>query len=284
VHRGEQADAAEAEAAERLSQPAADIPLRGVEHEEADELRGMPAHGGGDRILVAGNARDDGSPGDAVAIELRRPAIRELIRASRIVPPEAMRYCNRAIGVGQIGKSPGEQLEEPRREEMAMNVAQPHGVDAIIIGLVSDTHGLLRNGVFTALAGVSRILHAGDVGGRPVLDALERIAPVQAVYGNVDPPDPPLQPQLLVHAGGLLIHVSHGHEFGSPTPAKLLDSYDADVIVFGHTHKALVHRDGPRLVVNPGAAGPRRFSVRPSVALLTIDSGRAEVEIVEIPV
>jgi putative phosphoesterase len=157
-------------------------------------------------------------------------------------------------------------------------------MDAIIIGLVSDTHGLLRDGVLTALAGVSRILHAGDVGGRPVLDALERIAPVQAVYGNVDPQGPPLEPQLLVLAGGLRIHVSHGHEFGSPTVSKLLDSYDADVIVFGHTHKPLVHRDGSRLVVNPGAAGPRRFNLRPSVALLTIDNGRAEVKIVEIPV
>ena len=124
--------------------------------------------------------------------------------------------------------------------------------------------------------------YAGDVGGRSVLDALERIAPVRAVYGNVDPPDPPLYPQLQVHAGGLEIHVSHGHELGSLTPATLLDSYDADVVVYGHTHKALVHRDGGRLVVNPGAAGPRRFNLSPSVAKLTIVNGRAEVEIVEI--
>jgi uncharacterized protein len=136
--------------------------------------------------------------------------------------------------------------------------------------------------VFAALAGVSQILHAGDVGGSSVLDALERIAPVRAVYGNVDAPDPPLYPQLQVHAGGVEIHVSHGHEVGTPTPAKLLASYDADVIVYGHTHKALVHRDGARLVVNPGSAGPRRFNVRPSVAKLTIVSGRAEVEIVEL--
>jgi putative phosphoesterase len=163
-----------------------------------------------------------------------------------------------------------------------MNVGQGHGQEVIIIGLVSDTHGLLRTGVAAALAGVSQILHAGDVGGRPVLDALQQIAPVRAVYGNVDPPDPPLQPQLQVFAGGLEIHVSHGHELGAPTPAKLLDSYSADVIVFGHTHKALVHRDGARLVVNPGAAGPRRFNLMPSVARLTIAGGRAEVEIVEV--
>ena len=139
-------------------------------------------------------------------------------------------------------------------------------IKRIIIGLVSDTHGLLRDGVLTALAGVSQILHAGDVGGRAILDALEQIAPVRAVYGNVDPPDPPLKAQLLVHAGGLEIHVSHGHEFGSPTPSELLASYDADVVVYGHTHRALVHRAGARLVVNPGAAGPKRFNLRPSVA------------------
>lgn len=165
---------------------------------------------------------------------------------------------------------------------MAMNVAQSHGQEVIIIGLVSDTHGLLRGGVLEALAGVSQILHAGDVGGGSVLDALERIAPVRAVYGNVDPPDPPLQSQLRLDAGGLVIHVSHGHELGSPTPGKLLDRYAADVIVYGHTHKALVHREGARLVVNPGAAGPRRFDLKPSVATLTIASGRAEVKIIEL--
>jgi putative phosphoesterase len=163
-----------------------------------------------------------------------------------------------------------------------MNVAQPHDQGAIIIGLVADTHGLLRDSVLAALAGVSQILHAGDVGGPAVLEALERIAPVRAVYGNVDPPDPPLQPQLQVYAGGLEIHVSHGHELGSPTPGKLLDSYSADVIVYGHTHRALLHRDGTRLVVNPGAAGPRRFNLRPSVGRMTIAGGRAEVEIVEL--
>ena len=99
---------------------------------------------------------------------------------------------------------------------MAMSVAHPHDEEAIIIGLVSDTHGLLRDGVFEALAGVSQILHAGDVGGRSVLDALERIAPVRAVYGNVDPPDAPLPAQLRSTPAVSSIHVSHGHELGAP--------------------------------------------------------------------
>ena len=163
-----------------------------------------------------------------------------------------------------------------------MNVAKAHGDEVIIIGLVSDTHGLVRPGVFDALSGVSRILHAGDVGGQSVLDELRAIAPVLAVYGNVDPPGPPLDAQQIVQAGGLTVHVSHGHELGSPTPGKLLEAYSADVLVYGHTHKALVHREGGRLVVNPGAAGPRRFNVMPSVARLTIAGGRADVEIVEL--
>jgi putative phosphoesterase len=115
-----------------------------------------------------------------------------------------------------------------------------------------------------------------------VLDELQAIAPVLAVYGNVDPPGPPLDAQQIVRAGGLTIHVSHGHELGSPTPAKLLGAYPADVLVYGHTHKALVHRAEGRLVVNPGAAGPRRFNLMPSVARLTIAGGRADVEIVEL--
>jgi putative phosphoesterase len=163
---------------------------------------------------------------------------------------------------------------------MAMSVADPHHQKAIIIGLVSDTHGLVRDSLFEALAGVSQILHAGDVGGRSILDTLRTIAPIQAVCGNVDPIDGRLPDELALVAGGLSIHVSHGHELGSPTPAKLLSCYSADILIYGHTHKALVERKGGRLVVNPGAAGPRRFDLKPSVAKLTILDGRAEVDIV----
>ena len=150
-----------------------------------------------------------------------------------------------------------------------------------VIGLVSDTHGLVRHDVHTALEGVSLILHAGDVGGDEVLDELALIAPVMAVCGNTDAPgDPRLKAVIELEAAGLTIHVSHGHELGSPTPEKLLAAYSAEVIVYGHTHRALVTRADGRLVVNPGAAGPRRFDLKPSVARLTIAAGRAEVEIV----
>jgi putative phosphoesterase len=152
-----------------------------------------------------------------------------------------------------------------------------------IIGLISDTHGLLRASVHEALRGVSLILHAGDVGGEEILEELRIIAPVQAVYGNTDPvDDPSLQQEVIVPAGGIRIHVSHGHELGSPTPERLLAAYPQEVLVYGHTHKQLATRADGRLVVNPGAAGPRRFNLEPSVARLTIDNGIAEVEIVPI--
>jgi putative phosphoesterase len=151
------------------------------------------------------------------------------------------------------------------------------------IGLISDTHGQLRPGVHTALEGVELILHAGDVGGDEILEELRLIAPVKAVRGNTDPVDDPrLPPAMTLEIGGLMVHVSHGNEVGSPAPAKLLAVYAADVIVYGHTHRALVTRTGNRLVVNPGAAGPRRFNLAPSVARLTIARGLAEVEIIEI--
>jgi uncharacterized protein len=153
----------------------------------------------------------------------------------------------------------------------------------MVIGLISDTHSLVRPEVFDALEGVELILHAGDVGGRGVLDELSAIAPVRAVFGNTDiPGDPPLEAAIDLMVNGLAIHVSHGHELGSPTPARLLERYSADVIVYGHTHKALTERSGSRLVINPGAAGPRRFNLKPSVARLIVASAVADVEIISL--
>jgi putative phosphoesterase len=151
------------------------------------------------------------------------------------------------------------------------------------VGLIADTHGLVRPAVHDALAGVEVILHAGDVGGAEVLSELGTIAPVLAVYGNTDPPGTPgLVPELVYDAGDLTIHVSHGHELGAPTPERLLARYDDDVLVYGHTHVAgEFERDG-RLVVNPGAAGPRRFHLLPSVARLRVEGGVARVEFIPV--
>ena len=156
--------------------------------------------------------------------------------------------------------------------------------DHHLIGLISDTHGLVRASVHTALAGVELILHAGDVGGDAILDELALIAPVLAVYGNTDMPDDPRLAQSIERTiGGVRVHVSHGHELGVPSPMGLLKRYSADVIVYGHTHRQLVTRaeDG-RLVINPGAAGARRFKLEPSCARLTIVDGQADVEVIEL--
>jgi len=151
------------------------------------------------------------------------------------------------------------------------------------IGLISDTHGQVRADVHSALAGVSLILHAGDVGGDAVLDELQLIAPVHAVYGNTDMPDDPrLSRSVELELDGVRIHVSHGHELGSPTADLLLDRYGARVIVYGHTHKALIEERGRRWCINPGAAGPRRFNLMPSVGILTLDAGNITVELIEL--
>lgn len=150
-----------------------------------------------------------------------------------------------------------------------------------VIGLISDTHDLVRPDVHTALAGVELILHAGDVGDDDVLDELALIAPVRAVSGNTDAPgNRRLSPSIDTTIGGVRVHVSHGHELGAPTPEKLLAQYDADVIVYGHTHRQLVVNAGTRWVVNPGAAGPRRFDLAPSVAKMAIRDGQVAVELI----
>ncbi len=155
--------------------------------------------------------------------------------------------------------------------------------DRVTIGLISDTHGLLRASVHEALAGVDMILHAGDVGGSDILHELRMIAPVQAVFGNTDPvDDPELSESFVAQAGGVAIRVVHGHGLGSPTPAKLVAAYTEPIIVYGHTHRQLIERLGDQLVINPGAAGARRFNLAPSVARLAIDNGKAKAVLIAI--
>jgi putative phosphoesterase len=153
------------------------------------------------------------------------------------------------------------------------------------IGLISDTHGLLRNDVHKALAGVSMILHAGDVGGAEILDELAVIAPVHAVLGNTDAPwKLDLPTERTVTVDGVRIHVSHGHEVGSPKAARLIEASPGfDVHVYGHTHIQKAERVGDVLAINPGAAGPRRFHLHASVARLVVADGRAEVRFIEMP-
>jgi hypothetical protein len=145
------------------------------------------------------------------------------------------------------------------------------------LGLIADTHGKLRPAVHEVFARVDRILHAGDIGGSEILDELELLAPVTAVYGNVDRGLVRRRlPQVAeLELDGFRFVVTHGDQFGSPGPERLRAAFpQADVIVFGHTHQALI-RDLPdfTVIVNPGAAGPQRFDLGPSVAIMETEPG-----------
>jgi uncharacterized protein len=146
------------------------------------------------------------------------------------------------------------------------------------IGIISDTHGLLRAQVFEVFEGVEHILHAGDVGNADILTELEAIAPVTAVWGNVDGWELRGRvPEVAqVELGGVRIAVLHGMQLGSPSPEKAAAAHPhAGLVVFGHSHRPVVRQVGPVLAVNPGSAGPRRFKDPVTVArLVELDPGR----------
>src|SRR5882672_10343449 len=145
------------------------------------------------------------------------------------------------------------------------------------LGIISDTHGLLRPEVHEVFRDVDRILHAGDVGDESILEELKLIAPLVAVYGNTDGSDlRSLLPEVLHETiDGFRFVVTHGHRLGAPTPDDLKQEYaDADVIIYGHTHRPLI-RNMPdfSVVLNPGSAGPRRFDLPVSVAIMETEPG-----------
>jgi len=145
------------------------------------------------------------------------------------------------------------------------------------LGVISDTHGLLRPKVFEVFKQVDHILHAGDVGEPQILIELEAIAPVTAVYGNADPPElrARLQQVVELELDGFAIVVTHGNQFGHPTPAKLHEAFPrAEIIVYGHTHKPLLELvDRTVTVMNPGGAGHPRFNLKPSVGIMELEAG-----------
>ena len=145
------------------------------------------------------------------------------------------------------------------------------------LGVISDTHGLLRPEVFDAFAGVDHILHAGDVGSLGLLEELKALGPVTAVYGNTDGAElRSCLPQVAtLQLDGFDIVVTHGDQLGSPTPAALNATFpDAQIILFGHTHRPLLTLvDVVVTVMNPGGAGPRRFNLPPSVGILELEPG-----------
>lgn len=145
------------------------------------------------------------------------------------------------------------------------------------LGVISDTHGQLRPEVCDAFAQVDHILHSGDVGTWQIMIELEALAPVTAVYGNTDGAELRHRlPQVAtVELDGFAVVVTHGDQFGSPTPAALHAAFPAaEIIVYGHTHQPLLELiDRTVTVVNPGSAGPRRFNLPVSVAILELEPG-----------
>jgi putative phosphoesterase len=152
---------------------------------------------------------------------------------------------------------------------------------SLTVGLISDTHGLLRPEAKRALVGVGRIIHAGDIGSPAVLEALRQIAPVDAIRGNIDrgPAWARTAPDtLLVELGGTRIFVLHD--------LKELDFEPAlrgiAVVIAGHSHRPAITRQGGVLYINPGSAGPRRFSLPVTIGFLKLGKGPARARIREL--
>ena len=148
----------------------------------------------------------------------------------------------------------------------------------MLIGVISDTHGLLRPEALVALAEAEHILHAGDVGNIEILGELRKIAPVTAIRGNVDVYGEcaKLPATEAVELGGRFFYMVHSvHDLDIvPQAAKV------DVVVSGHSHKPLIERKHGVMYLNPGSAGPRRFDLPVSVALVTVGEGGVEARLV----
>jgi len=150
----------------------------------------------------------------------------------------------------------------------------------MLIGVISDTHGLLRPEALRVLRGVAHIIHAGDIGTPEVIYGLRTVAPVTAVRGNVDRgawvAEFPQRQQLTL--GGVALLVLHDRHELLEQPAEP----EVRVIVAGHSHRALVENRGGVLYLNPGSAGPRRFRLPVSLALLSVEGGEPTAEIVDL--
>jgi hypothetical protein len=151
------------------------------------------------------------------------------------------------------------------------------------IGLVADTHGLARPEALAALAGADVLLHAGDIGGAPVLAAFAAFAPVHAVRGNNDRDPWGAALPALLHLRFEGVDVLLVHDVAELIPADLPRS-GPFVVVAGHSHRpGVIRRDGGWWV-NPGSAGPRRFRLPVSVGWLRIDGDAVDVSLVDLPV
>lgn len=137
-----------------------------------------------------------------------------------------------------------------------------------VIGVISDTHGLMRSEALEGLENVALIVHAGDIGDPSVIERLQRIAPIIAVRGNVDTGEwakrfPRIETFEIVHKKFLLVHELKG--LGVEPPAD-----DVAVVIYGHSHRAEIRRENGVLYFNPGSIGPRRFRLPVTMGRLTI--------------
>jgi uncharacterized protein len=151
----------------------------------------------------------------------------------------------------------------------------------MLIGVISDTHGLMRPEALAALRGVEHILHAGDVGDIAILDALRKMAPVTAIRGNVDTSGAcaDLPATDVVELGDKLFYLVHSvHDLDiDPVAARVA------MVVSGHSHKASVKVRGGVVFFHPGSAGPRRFSLPVTVGFVTVEDG-VEASVMELAV
>jgi hypothetical protein len=150
------------------------------------------------------------------------------------------------------------------------------------IGVISDTHGLLRPEALRALAGADLIVHAGDVGGPEVLAALREVAPVVAVRGNNDRGAwaTSLAETEVVETDGRTLYVLHDLKELDLDPR----AAGFDAVIAGHSHQPRIERRGGVLYLNPGSAGPRRFRLPIALAWLDVDASRVDAEIVQLDV
>lgn len=152
----------------------------------------------------------------------------------------------------------------------------------MLIGVISDTHGLLRPEATRALRPCEAIIHAGDIGKAAVLHGLRALAPVYAIRGNVDAADqfPDVPETCVISLGGCAIKIVHDANDLTGDPA----SAGIDVVVSGHSHRPSIERREGVLYLNPGAAGPRRFKLPVSLAHLQLTDGLAEATLLELAV